>query len=62
MQTIGSGEAYVFQNGTAQQASWEKTDKKSQLRFIDSNKKDIPLEVGQTWITAISTEKAVTWQ
>ncbi len=62
MQTIGSGEAFIFQSGTVQQATWEKTDKKSQLRFIDGNKKDIPLEAGQTWITAIATDKAVTWQ
>lgn len=62
MQTIGSGQAYIFQNGTVQQASWEKVDKKSQLRFVDANKKDIPLESGQTWITAIPTEKEVSWQ
>lgn len=62
MTTIGSGEAYIFQNGTVQQVTWEKPDRKAQIRFVDSNKKDVPLEPGQTWITAIAPEKEATWQ
>ncbi len=62
MQTIGSGEAFIFQNGTVTTAGWTKTDKKSQLRFVDGAAIDIPLERGQTWITAIQPDKAVTWQ
>lgn len=62
MTTIGSGEAFIFQNGTVQQVTWEKPDRKTQIRFIDSNKKDIPLEPGQTWITAVAPEKEISWQ
>lgn len=62
MQTIGSGEGYVFQNGTVQGVSWNKADKKTQLRFLDAAGKDVPLERGQTWITAIGTDRTVTWQ
>lgn len=62
MSTIGSGEVYVFQNGTVQQGTWQKTDRKAQIRFLDGQQKDIPLEAGQTWITAIAPEKAVSWQ
>lgn len=62
MQTIGTGEGYIFQNGTVQGIAWNKADKKAQLRFLDSAGKDVPLERGQTWITAIPTDKAVAWQ
>ncbi len=62
MQTVGSGEAYIFQNGTVTACSWTKADKKSQLRFIDAAGTDIPLARGQTWVTAIGTDKAVAWQ
>lgn len=62
MQTIGSGEAFIFQNGTVVQGTWQKPDKKTQLRFTTADGKDIPLEAGQTWITAIAPEKSVAWQ
>jgi len=62
MQNIGSGEAYLFQNGTVQPVTWNKADKKTQLRFLDAAGKDVGLERGQTWITAIAPDKAVAWQ
>jgi len=62
MQTIGSGEGYLFQNGTVQPMTWKKADKKSQIRFVDAHDKDILLERGQTWITAIGTDRTPTWQ
>jgi hypothetical protein len=63
MDTIGSGEAFIFQNGTVRVGIWKKDDKKSQLRFVDaSTNKDIPLEAGQTWITATAPERSVSWQ
>ncbi len=62
MTTIGSGEAHIFQNGQHVAASWKKADKKSQITFTDSAGKEIPLERGQTWITAIAPEKSVSWQ
>lgn len=62
MTTIGSGEAHIFQNGKHVAATWKKDAKKSQITFVDSAGKIIPLERGQTWITAIAPEKAVSWQ
>lgn len=62
MQTSGGGEGYVFQNGTVQAITWNKTDKKTQLRFLDAAGKDVALERGQTWVTAINTDRTVTWQ
>lgn len=60
--TIGSGQAYVFQNGTITEGTWSKADAKAQIHFKDATGKDIPLNPGQTWITALPTERSVTWQ
>ena len=53
IQTTGTGQAYVFQNGTVTECTWRKNDRSSQLEFIDANGKPISLVRGQTWIGAI---------
>ena len=61
--TTGTGEAIIFQNGTAQTVTWSKADRASQLRFLDASGKDVPLVRGQAWIAAIPNGSgAVTWQ
>ena len=62
MTTIGSGEAHIFQNGLHTSATWKKDAKKSQIQFVDAKGKAIPLERGQTWITAIAPARSVAWQ
>ncbi|HEX6258846.1 MAG TPA: DUF3048 domain-containing protein [Candidatus Saccharimonadales bacterium] len=62
MKTIGSGEAYVFQGGKVIKGLWRKKSKQTQMQFIEKSGKPIPLERGQTWITAIPTNRSVTWQ
>ena len=62
-QTIGSGQAYIFQNGTVKEATWSKSNKNSQIRFLDANGVDIELARGQTWISAIPADSgSVSWQ
>ena len=51
--TTGSGQATIFQNGTAISATWKKDSVSAQLTFIDSAGKPIPLNRGQTWIAAV---------
>jgi hypothetical protein len=61
--TIGSGNATIFQNGIAISATWHKSSKTSQITFTDTNGQDIPLVRGQTWITAVPNDGGdVTWQ
>lgn len=61
--TTGSGEAIIFQNGTAQTVTWTKKDKTSQITFADANGKDVPLVRGQTWIAAIPNGSgSVSWK
>lgn len=62
MNTIGTGEVHIFQNGIHVQGTWKKDAKKSQIKFVDSAGKEIQLERGQTWLTAIGTDKTVSWQ
>jgi len=58
-QTTGSGTVYVFQDGTEIAGSWTKVDSKSQITFADSSGKPLPLNPGQTWITAVSDTSKV---
>lgn len=61
--TTGSGEADIFQNGTVIKATWQKADQKSALKLVDAAGKDIALVRGQTWIAAIPNEQgSVSWQ
>lgn len=60
--TIGSGQAYVFQDGTVTEGTWRKTGVKDQIQFLDPAGKTIQLNAGQTWITAVPNNKTVSWQ
>lgn len=61
--TIGSGDATIFQNGTATPVTWHKTSQASQITFTDANGKDVPLVRGQTWIVAVPNGSGnVSWQ
>lgn len=62
IKTTGGGEAYVFQNGTVIKGKWRKKSATSQIIFTDSHGTEIKLNRGQTWITALAKERAVSWQ
>lgn len=61
--TTGSGQATIFQNGTAQNVTWHKVSRAGQITFTDETGKDIPLVRGQTWIAAVPNGSGnVSWQ
>lgn len=63
IETTGSGEAIVFQNGTAQAVTWKKASRADSIHFIDSEGKELTLNRGQTWIAAVPNGTgSVTWQ
>ena len=63
IQTTGSGEAIVFQNGTATTATWHKGSRADSIKFTDANGKEIALTRGQTWIAAVPNGSgSVSWQ
>lgn len=61
---IGSGKAYIFQDGTVTQATWSKPSKTSQITFTNADGQNVPLARGQTWITAVPVNKGggVSWK
>lgn len=60
--TTGSGTAYVFQNGLVTEGTWSRDGEKSPLLLKDSAGNELTLNRGQTWITALSTSRSVSWQ
>jgi len=63
IQAIGSGTAYIFQDGTVQQVTWRKPSATQQITFTDDAGADVALARGQTWITAVPNGSGgVTWR
>jgi hypothetical protein len=61
--TTGSGQATIFQNGTAQNVTWRKDSRSAQLHFTDDAGKEVSLNRGQTWIAAVPNGSgSVSWQ
>ena len=59
---VGSGPATIFQDGVATAATWSKTDTKAPLTLKDAAGKDIALNRGQTWLTALSAASQATYK
>ncbi len=50
---IGSGEAFVFQNGTVTHGTWVKNGWEEQIKFFDELGSEIKLVPGQTFVEAV---------
>ena len=50
---IGSGEAYIFQNGTAIKGTWRKDSRQDQIKFTDEEGNEVKLAPGQTFVSAV---------
>ena len=59
--TVGSGEAYIFQNGTSVKGTWKKTSKAEQIKFYDASGSEIALAPGQTFVEAVPTYGSVSY-
>lgn len=53
IETIGSGTAYIFQNGEAHKGTWAKSSRTSQIFFKNESGNEISFAPGQLWIAAI---------
>ncbi len=61
--TTGSGDATIFQNGIATAAKWSKGSRTEQIKFTDTEGKEIKLNRGQTWIAAVPNGSgSVSWE
>jgi hypothetical protein len=59
--TIGTGQAYIYQDGTVQEASWTKSAQNTQIDFKDTGGRPISFNAGQTWITALGQAGLMTY-
>ncbi|HEX3569122.1 MAG TPA: DUF3048 domain-containing protein [Candidatus Saccharimonadales bacterium] len=60
--TIGSGQAFVFQDGIVTPGTWHKDANNKQFTFTDSNGKVLAFNPGQTWLTAMGSAGGVTYK
>lgn len=49
----GSGKAYIFQDGSVTEGTWEKASRTNQFKFGDVNGAPLGLNPGQTWLTLV---------
>ncbi len=61
-QTIGTGNAIVFQNGQRIDATWSKKDRLSRLKIVDKKGKEISFVRGKIWISILPTTTSVSVQ
>jgi hypothetical protein len=52
--TVGGGDAVVFQDGVAIPGTWSRADPGARTRFFNADGKEIAFNRGQTWIEALS--------
>lgn len=60
-QVTGTGTAFVFQDGTMQQVTWEKANRKGQLMLKDASGAEVSLNAGQTWLSLVTDTSRVTY-
>lgn len=62
--TTGSGEAFIFQNGTVRKATWRRANVTDELGFYDDENNAIELNRGHTWISIYNNTSGgrVSWK
>jgi len=60
--TIGSGEAVIFQDGVATAGTWHKSNRETNFTFTDASGAALKLDPGQTWLTALGDRSSVTYK
>jgi len=59
---IGSGQVYIFQDGTVTTGTWTKSSMTGQITFTNASGQTIGLDPGQTWITALGDSSMLSYQ
>ncbi|MFA5136222.1 MAG: DUF3048 domain-containing protein [Patescibacteria group bacterium] len=60
-QLTGTGDALVFRNGKATEASWTKKDGEARMKFFDENDEEIEIVRGQVFIEILPTGNKVNY-
>ncbi|MCL5411742.1 MAG: DUF3048 domain-containing protein [Patescibacteria group bacterium] len=53
METVGSGDAKIFRDGTVVEGTWKKPSREERTKFYDQAGQEIELNRGQIWIEVI---------
>jgi len=61
VQTTGEGKALLFLDGTLIEGRWVKTAPEAEMRFLDSDGKEIAFNRGTTWIEVVAPDQEVTY-
>ena len=59
--TLGSGEAVIFQDGIAIRGTWHKAGNKEQFTFTDANG-PVKLNPGQTWLSVVGSSDRISYK
>jgi hypothetical protein len=61
-QTIGSGQAFIFQDGTVTPVTWHKDANEKQFTFTDANGGLARLDPGKTWFSVVGGADRVSYK
>ncbi len=57
IKTVGSSKAWLFKDGTYKEIRWEKTAPEDRIKFVDSTGSEVPLNRGDSWISALTENR-----
>lgn len=61
LETIGSGDAIIFQDGATILGSWEKDQRGDRTLFYSADGNEIEFNPGSTWIQVVTADTAITY-
>lgn len=61
METIGTGQAIVFQDGQGQVGTWTKEGRNRRTKFYNDQGEEIEFNAGQTWIQVVPDDREITY-
>ncbi len=59
---IGEGQAWIFRDGHAIEATWSKRSHEERTRYRDANGEEIRLSRGATWVALLPTGSPFRWE
>lgn len=60
-ETIGKGDALIFQNGKVIEARWSKASREARTKFTDKSGKPVSFVRGKIWISVLDTSNDVAY-
>lgn len=61
METVGQGEAIIFQDGVASTGRWEKKSRDERTLFYGNDGTEIQFNAGPTWVEVVPTDRDIVY-